>query len=82
MPIACAAATSQSVPVHVNDQQLRASITDEHLIRTGEELQPVDSVAQTGCEQPAELEPEGLRSQNKPYNAEKDWDDRFGHYGR
>ena len=80
VPIACAAATSQSALVNV--QQLRASITDEHLIRTGEELQPVDSFAQTGCEQPAELEPEGLRSQSTPYNAEKDWNDRFGHYGR
>ncbi len=82
MPIACAAATSQSVPVHVNDQQLRASITDKRLVRTGEDLQPVDCVAPTGREQPAELEPEGLRSQTTPYNAEKDYDGRFGHYGR
>ena len=80
VPIACAAATSQSPPV--NDQQLRAPITDEHLSRAGEELQPVDRVAQTGREQPAELEPEGLRSQSTPYKAEKDWNDRFGHYGR
>ena len=77
VPIACAAATSQSAPV--NDQQLRAPITDEHLSRAGEDLQPVDRVAQTGREQPAELEPEGLST---PYNAEKDWNDRFGHYGR
>ena len=82
MPIACAAATSQSACKPVNDQQLRASLTDEHLILTGEELQPVESVAQSGREQPAQLEAEGLRSQTTPYNAEKDWDDRFGHYGR
>ncbi len=80
VPIACAAATSQRVPV--NDQQLLALVTDEHSIVTGEELQPVDCAAQTGREEPAELEPEGLRSQTAPYNAEKDWDDRFGHYGR
>lgn len=38
--------------------------------------------AQSGLEQPAELEPEVLRSQATPYDAEEDWHDRFGHYGR
>ena len=70
VPVAAAAVDAQRTPVKVN--QLLIATDEQRLVTTE---QPISF-------NPEEFGPAKFSEQSTPYDAEQDWHERFGHYGR
>ena len=75
-----AAANTQQTPVSLN--QLLIAKDLEQLTTTGQSVSSVDDPVQIEAEEVANFGPAEFSEQSTPYNAEQDWCERFGHYGR
>lgn len=75
-----AAVDTQRTPVQVN--QLRTAKDAEQLTTTGQNVSSVDDPLHSEAKESAVFGPAEFSEQSTPYDAEQDWYERFGHYGR
>ena len=75
-----AAVDTQRTPVQVN--QLLIAKDVELLTTTGQSVSSIDNPVQSDAEEFANFGPAEFSEQSTPYDAEQDWCERFGHYGR
>lgn len=82
--LSAAAVDTQRTPVKVN--QLLIAKHEEQLITTGQQASSVDDSQQrevpSQSEELTDFGPTEFGEQSTPYDAEHDWHERFGHYGR
>lgn len=77
---AAAAVDTQRTPVRVN--QLLIEKDQEQLVTTEQHIGSSEDSLQNEDTQSVEFGPTEFSQQSTPYDAEQDWHDRFGHYGR
>lgn len=76
---AAAAVDTQRTPVRVN--QLLIEKDQEQLVTTEQHISSSKDSLQNDM-QSVDFGPTEFSQQSTPYDAEQDWHDRFGHYGR
>ena len=62
--------------------QLLIEKDQEQLITTGEQIGSTEDSLRNEESQSVEFGPTESSQQSTPYDAEQDWHERFGHYGR